>query len=228
MQQPIAHRGHPNLENYFGPGVWDQFKGKVVVDFGCGDGTDCIDVAKHGAARVIGLDVRKDHLSVARDLARQAGADMEFTTPTSEKADIILSLNSFEHYAEPDKVLRTMAEMLKPGGYVLVSFGPLWLHPLGGHAFSVFVWSHILFTENSQMRWRNKFVDPKYHSDRFIEIKGSCLNCITIRQFRRFVEDSPLKFDSLKLVPIRFVKPLHNRLTQEFFTSIVQCRMSLR
>ena len=192
-----------------------------MIDFGCEYGIECIEIAKHGAAKVIGLDIRENVLAVATDLAREAGTYVEFTTSTAEKADIILSLDSFEHYSNPAEVLRTMASSLKPSGRVLVSFGPTWFHPLGGHAFTIFPWSHVLFTERAQMRWRNKFVlDSREHKTRFVDI-GEPLNGMTIGKFKRVVADSPLKFDSLDLVPIKALRLFHNRITQEFVTSVV-------
>jgi ubiquinone/menaquinone biosynthesis C-methylase UbiE len=38
----------------------------------------------------------------------------------------------FEHFGQPDEVLKEMARMLKPDGKVIVSFGPPWYHPKGG------------------------------------------------------------------------------------------------
>ena len=56
---------------------------------------------------------------------------------------VIVSLDSFEHFAEPGDVLQTMYSLLEPGGCVFVSFGPNWYRPLGGHLFSVFPWADI-------------------------------------------------------------------------------------
>lgn len=42
-----------------GDRVLDQLRGKVVIDFGCGEGDDAIALAKSYALRVIGLDIRE-------------------------------------------------------------------------------------------------------------------------------------------------------------------------
>jgi hypothetical protein len=138
---------------------------------------------------------------------------------------VILSLDCFEHYVDPVGTLRTMAELLKPGGFVLASFGPIWGHPLGGHMFSVFPWAHLVFTETALMRWRGRFNADGYQ--RFSDMPEG-LNRMTIYRFKRFVEDSPLRFLTFTPRPIRRLRYLHNRLTQEFFTSVVQCRLGHR
>ncbi len=50
-----------------------------------------------------------------------------------------------------------MNTLLQPAGEVLVSFGPTWYHPLGGHLFSVFPWAHLIFSEKALIRWRSTF-----------------------------------------------------------------------
>ena len=43
--------------------------GKMVIDFGCGEGDDSIEMVRRGAGRVIGIDIRNDVLNVARQKA---------------------------------------------------------------------------------------------------------------------------------------------------------------
>ena len=69
-------------------------------------------------------------------------------------ADMIVCLDSFEHFEKPDEILRVMHRMLKPGGHVSVAFGPPWFHPYGGHLFSVFPYAHLLFSEHALVTWR--------------------------------------------------------------------------
>jgi SAM-dependent methyltransferase len=212
------------LESYWGASIWDQLAGRTVIDFGCGTGGDSIEIARHGAARVIGLDIVPQALAVAERAAKQANvADRcRFQTTTDEKADAILSLDSFEHFGDPAGVLRTMADLLKPGGTAYVSFGPPWLHPYGGHSFSVFPWAHLVFTERALLRWRSRYCQDG--ATRFGEVRGG-LNQMTLRRFERLVADSPLQTVDFTAIPIRPVRLLHNRLTREFFTSMVRCKL---
>jgi len=48
---------------------------------------------------------------------------------------------------------------------------------------------------------------------------------MTIRNFERLVAASDFEFEHFEAVPIRKVRPLHNRLTREFFSSMVRCRL---
>ena len=118
-----------------------------------------------------------------------------------------------------------MNTLLQPSGEVLVSFGPTWFHPLGGHLFSVFPWAHLVFSERALIRWRSTFKTDG--ATRFNEVAGG-LNKMTIAKFEELVADSPLKFASLELVPIKKLKNIHNRLTREFTTAIVRCRLVKR
>jgi SAM-dependent methyltransferase len=210
-----------------GQEFFDRIKGKVVLDFGCGEGADAVEIAGRGATRVIGIDMREDVLQVARQKAVKAGVEdtCSFVTATNELADIVVSMDAFEHFADPAEILRIMNTLLQPKGEVLVSFGPTWYHPLGGHLFSVFPWAHLIFSEEALIRWRSTFKTDG--ATRFGEVAGG-LNQITVAKFEELVAASPLKFASLELVPIRKLRHFHNRLTREFTTAIVRCRLIKR
>jgi SAM-dependent methyltransferase len=212
------------LQRCFGADLTRQVTGKTVIDFGCGEGADAVALAQAGAARVIGLDIRPALLAIGQARAQAAGvADRcEFTTVTDAKADLILSKDAFEHFDDPAGVLRAMASLLKPNGCVLVSFGPTWLHPHGGHLFSVFPWSHLLFTEKALLRWRSDF--KRDGATRFAEVDGG-LNQMTIRRFEALVFDSPLRLEALETVPIAGLKRFGWRPLREFTTSFIRCRL---
>ena len=220
---PSAFQDRSKLEVLFGPQIWDELRGKTVLDFGCGGGREAVEMVTHGAAHVTGLEIRDDLLAQATELAQSAGvADRcRFSKSVAEQFDVVLSLDSMEHFSEPDKVLEAMAGLLTPSGYVLMSFGPPWLHPLGHH-FPLFPWAHLVFTERAMMEWRSRFKNDG--ARRFGEVLGG-LNQMTIDKFERLVEQSPLKFATYELIPIHSLRLFHNRLTREFTTSVVRCRM---
>jgi 2-polyprenyl-3-methyl-5-hydroxy-6-metoxy-1,4-benzoquinol methylase len=145
------------IEAAFGGRLQAALAGKTVIDFGCGDGQQAIAMARAAPdCRVIGLDIQQKHLDRARQRAAQAGLEdrCSFATDTKERADLIVSFDAFEHFSDPLAILNIMSKLLKPNGEVLVSFGPTWLHPYGGHLFSVFPWAHLIFTERALIRWR--------------------------------------------------------------------------
>src|SRR5262249_39707109 len=142
-----------------GPSIWEELAGKVVVDFGCGTGAEAVAMAQRGAAHVVGIDIRESVLNQARQAAVRAGVRERctFTTEIDDQADRVVSLDAFEHFADPGHILYLMRQLLKDDGQALIAFGPTWYHPRGGHTFSVFPWAHLLFTEKSLLRWRADF-----------------------------------------------------------------------
>jgi SAM-dependent methyltransferase len=206
------------------PGIEAEIRDKVVLDFGCGPGAEAKEMALLGAKRVIGLDISEKWLSLAREQAANAGvaARCDFVTRVATPVEVIVSIDSFEHFAEPYAVLQTMYSLLEPGGRVLISFGPTWYHPLGGHLFSVFPWAHILLKEEALIQWRAQFISDR--ARRFSEVEGG-LNQMTIRRFEGFLKKSSFAVEQFELVPIRRLKPLHNPITREFLTTVVRCRL---
>lgn len=221
-----VYAGRSKLQDLLGNGIWDEIKGKVVVDFGCGRGAEAIELAQRGAQLVYGIDLLDRLLVIGREEAAKIKChNVIFGPAPSEPVDIIISVDAFEHFEDPAAILATMAAMLKPGGCVFACFGPTWFHPYGGHLFSVFPWAHLIFTEQSLCRWRGHI--RKDGARKFSEVEGG-LNQMTIRRFRRTVEDSPFHLDRLETIPIRAARFFHNRMTQEFLTSVVRCKLSLR
>ncbi|WIG56979.1 MAG: hypothetical protein OJF61_002767 [Rhodanobacteraceae bacterium] len=210
------------LRNLLGPAWEDELRGRTVIDFGCGQGRGSIEMAQHGAGRVIGIDIRPDRLAMAEQLAREAGVQdrCEFVSKANAAADLAVSIDAFEHFDDPGGILRLVRDMVRPGGRFVVSFGPTWYHPYGGHFFSIFPWSHLVFSERSQIRWRAEFKDDG--ATRFTEVQGG-LNLMTIAQFERLVAESGLAIERLRLVPIRKFRWFHNRWTREFTTALVEC-----
>jgi SAM-dependent methyltransferase len=218
------YQGRNKTKVLLGEKVLEQLRGKTVLDFGCGDGHESIELAQMGAARVIGLDNRQSVLEKARKNAAASGVldRCEFVTDTSEKIDAIVSLDAFEHFSDPAGVLKKMHQLLPAGGRVYISFGPTWYHPRGGHLFSVIPWAHVIFSESALIRWRNDV--RKDGAKRFSEVDGG-LNQMTIRRFEKLVAESDFSVESIEAAPIRKLRFFHNRLTREFFTAVVRCRL---
>ncbi len=222
-----AYANKSKLAVLLGTDFFAKIAGKTVIDFGCGEGADSVEMARRGAGKVIGIDIREDVLRTGNERALAAGVRevCEFATSTKELADFVVSVDAFEHFADPAEALRIMAGVMKPGGEALVSFGPTWYHPWGGHLFSVFPWSHILLSERALIRWRATFKTDG--ATRFGEVAGG-LNQMTIARFEKLVAESPLRCESIEAVPIRRLRYVHNRLTREFTTAVVRGRLVKR
>ncbi|HVP00736.1 MAG TPA: class I SAM-dependent methyltransferase [Bryobacteraceae bacterium] len=222
LSRDIWFTGPSRVGHLFGEDFLCRIQGKIVADFGCGEGREAIELARLGATKVYGVEILSERLGIARELARQAKVAQicEFVMRPPENADIVLSIDAFEHFDDPGSILREMDSMLAPQGEVWISFGPPWYHPIGGHLFSVFPWAHLVFSEKALIRWRSDFKHDG--ATRFSEVAGG-LNQMTIARFERIVEASPLRITTLTALPIRKLKPLHSRLTREFTTAAVRC-----
>jgi SAM-dependent methyltransferase len=220
-----AYVNKSKLEVLFGPRIWDEIAGKEVLDFGCGRGSEAVEMAERGARRVIGLELYQKWITASTSLAekRGVGGKCFFGREWDQPVDIVVSVDSFEHFADPGAILRRMSQLLKPGGCVMASFGPTWYHPLGGHIYSVFPYAHLLFSESALVQWRSL-----YKKDGARTIAESGLNRLRIGAFERLVADSPFEFAEFEAVPIRRLRPIASRLTREFTTAVVRCKLVLK
>lgn len=212
------------LRTLLGDRFLEEVQGKEIIDFGCGEGIEAVEMAAAGAAHVTGLDIQTNLLERARGRAEAVGLSerCEFVTATNRPADMVTSLDAFEHFGNPEEALALMYGLLKPGGRIVISFGPTWYHPLGGHLFSIFPWAHLIFSEAALIAWRSDFKTDG--ATRFAETAGG-LNRMNIARFEKIVGQSPLEVESIEPVPIRKLKWLHTRWTREWTSAIVRARL---
>jgi 2-polyprenyl-3-methyl-5-hydroxy-6-metoxy-1,4-benzoquinol methylase len=225
--------GSAKLEKYFGQDIWTRLAGRVVLDFGCGEGKEAIAAALHGAKRVYGIDIRDVSLEIAQESSMEHGvgdkciflngiSQSSRVREISEKLEFAYSLDSFEHFSEPKQILDQLYSLLAPGGELYVSFGPPWKHPFGCHMFflNCLPWMHFIFKEETIMAVR-----AGYRQDgakRFGEVEGG-LNQMTVERFTRLAEDSNFQIEKLRLIPIKGMTWLVRIYsTREYFTSVVQ------
>lgn len=223
-----VYEGRSKLKILLGEAACNSLVGKTVVDFGCGAGNEAVEMAQLGARHVYGIDLQEHLLVMGRQAARDAGVQdrCSFYVPANVPAklgvDRVVSLDSFEHFADPAAVLSTMHELLAPGGTAEISFGPTWYHPLGGHLFSIFPWAHLIFSERALIAWRSRFKTDG--ATRFSEVAGG-LNQMTIARFERIVSESHFTLERIECVPIRKLRGLHGHWTREFTTALVRARL---
>jgi SAM-dependent methyltransferase len=215
-----AYDNKSKLRILLGDAAVDSLKEKIVLDYGCGEGQDSVEIARD-AAEVIGLDIRPKMLQISAARARSEGVGHKcsFVTDTSRQVDAVISMDCFEHFDAPEAALKDMYRLLKPGGRVFISFGYTWYHPYGGHLFSIFPWAHLIFSETSLMRWRSGIRSDG--ARRFHEVDGG-LNQMTIRRFEKLIRQSPFTVEHYELIPIRQFRRFHTRLTREFTTSTIR------
>lgn len=113
--------------------AYAEAQGASVLDLGCAEGLIGREFAKRGAVRVLGLELLKDHI----DVARKACADfpqMEFQhtnlfyhsqTVHPEPFDIVLALSVIHKMPVPETLLRWAA---KSAMKLLLLRAPKWAH----------------------------------------------------------------------------------------------------
>ena len=215
-----VYDGKSKLTMLLGKEFLNGVRGLTALDFGCGYGLEVIEMAKAGARLAIGLEIEEELLAKARQNAEAAGvADRcRFVERVADPVDLVVSLDCFEHYADPASVLQTIFAMLRPGGKFHVSFGPPWYHPRGMHLNELPPWTHVFCSEEAVVRWRRLMRGGE--ASTYAELG---LNQMTVRRFLRLLSQSGFEVEYLRVVPIRPLRLLHNRLTREFTTSVVQC-----
>lgn len=118
-----------------------DFSGLSVLDVGCGHGALAVDIARRGAAAVVGVDINEEPVVFARtyvkrhfpDLADRITFTVDDVANLTQRFDVVVSKDSFEHIDDLDAVMLQLQRLLKPGGHLLAGFGPLYFSPFGDH-----------------------------------------------------------------------------------------------
>jgi SAM-dependent methyltransferase len=184
-------------------------RGKRVADFGCGTGLQCIALARDEGSSVCGIDTNEATLRIARANAVAAGLGetqvqfVERITPELRGSfDIVISQNAMEHFPEPEAIVREMSTLLRPGGKILLTFGPPWYAPYGSHMqfFCRVPWLNLWFSERTVMRVR-----ALYRNDgatRYESVESG-LNRMSIRKFERIMAQSGLRVARARYTCVR-------------------------
>jgi ubiquinone/menaquinone biosynthesis C-methylase UbiE len=101
--------------------------GATVLEVAPGPGYLSIELAKLGKYKIVGLDISKDFVEIARKNAKTAGVDVDFrqgnvadiVSPDSA-FDFIICTAAFKNFKEPLRALTEMHRVLKPGGTALI------------------------------------------------------------------------------------------------------------
>jgi 2-polyprenyl-6-hydroxyphenyl methylase/3-demethylubiquinone-9 3-methyltransferase len=102
--------------------------GAKIVDIGCGGGILAESMAAAGGT-VTGIDMAEGPLAVARLHQHESDAEVQYRQATAEELaaeaagsfDVVTCLEMLEHVPDPSQVIRSCAELVKPGGHVFFS-----------------------------------------------------------------------------------------------------------
>tara|TARA_B100001029_G_C15010109_1_gene423696 strand:- start:296 stop:1237 length:942 start_codon:yes stop_codon:yes gene_type:complete len=107
-----------------------------ILEIGCGTGSSSITLAEQGA-NVLGIDIHKESLDIAKLRSRLYGLDIEFLELSSidihklgQKFDAIILYATLEHLTIEERLLtlERSKEILNKGGYIITIEAPnrLW------------------------------------------------------------------------------------------------------
>jgi 2-polyprenyl-3-methyl-5-hydroxy-6-metoxy-1,4-benzoquinol methylase len=120
---------------------FEQWKGKKVLEIGCGIGTDTINFARHGA-HVTAVDLTEKSLELARQRARVFGLEdrIQFFQANAEELssyvpldtyDLVYSFGVIHHTPHPERVLEQVRKYMRPGSTLKIMVYNLWSWKVG-------------------------------------------------------------------------------------------------
>jgi ubiquinone/menaquinone biosynthesis C-methylase UbiE len=199
-------------------GLAHPVTGLDVLEIGTGHGGITCYLAVVGARRVVGIDLNTEHLEIARRFAGIVSArfSADFRLPVEFAAmnatqlafadaqfDLVLADNVFEHFTEPELVLRESYRVLRPGGGVLVPvfssiYSKYGLHLKQGLKLP---WAQLFFSERTIIRamYRMARVNPRLYE----LYPGLSDNPRRVRDLRRYGDLNDITYGEFKRMAAR-------------------------
>ena len=100
-------------------------EGIDVLDVACGTGVLFPDYLARGVASVTGIDIAPEMARRAREkfpALEVICGDVE-AYPFERQFDAVMVYNAFPHFPEPERLIRRLAQLTKPGGRLSVAHG---------------------------------------------------------------------------------------------------------
>ncbi len=115
----------------------DNFRGKKVLDAGCGMGRNAYWACRFGASGVLAFDADLRSVAAARkNLSQFPNAHVEFSSiydiSWQSEFDIAFSIGVIHHLEDPVHGVRKLSEAVRPGGVVLI-----WVYGYEGNEWIV-------------------------------------------------------------------------------------------
>ena len=220
---PVESRKRWFLDHYesvpceierFLAGTGIDFRGKRVVDLGCGDGSIALGVMeKYKPADLLGLEL--DHVDVGY-LAQQAKEFLGIELPgglrfgtcepesipvANAMSDLVMSWSVFEHVANPVVVMQEIRRILRPGGLMFLQIWPLYHSQRGSHLWNWYPdgWEHL---QKSSNELRAEFIEKFDHDEALQKetlVDYDSLNRITVDQLQKAILASGLVIRRVEL-----------------------------
>jgi len=105
---------------------FDRYRGKKLLEIGCGLGTDILQFAR-GGAQTTGVDLTEQSIELARSRFRMYGVPGDFQVADAEKLpfpdghfDVVYSFGVLHHTPDTPRTIREVHRVLKPGGEIVI------------------------------------------------------------------------------------------------------------
>lgn len=100
-------------------------EGVEVLDVACGTGVLFPDYLSRKVKSVTAIDIAPEMVRIAREKFPEVEVLCGDVTETAfqKKFDRIVVYNAFPHFPEPEKLIKTLSDLLKPGGILTVAHG---------------------------------------------------------------------------------------------------------
>jgi ubiquinone/menaquinone biosynthesis C-methylase UbiE len=185
------------------------WQGGRVLDFGCGAGGLTCRIAER-AREAVGLDIEQYKLDFAAAQAERLNvANARFVCSESAALpfddgsfDSVFCVDVVEHLPTPERFVAEFRRVLRPGGHLLLSFGPPWGHAHGKHMWAKLPgwWTHLLFPRAAVMRAAG------FPSHTTWEELG--IHRLTVGRFERVMRRSGFRTEYRRLLINKLVAPL--------------------
>lgn len=131
----------PGNAEFFGRLDMPDVAGLRILDLGCGHGALAVELARRGAARVVGVDLDADRIDFARrhvgerfpEIAGRVAFQAADIATVDETFDMVISKDTLEHVLDVPAIAAEIRRLLVPGGLLMVGFAPLYWSPFGDH-----------------------------------------------------------------------------------------------
>lgn len=103
-----------------------DLSGKSLLDIGCNEGFFCDQALKRNASKVLGIDLNQEFLTVARGLyndERLEFRQQSWKQLPRDTFDIVLWTSAMHYELDPATVLKEIASILSPDGFLVLECG---------------------------------------------------------------------------------------------------------